>query len=208
LSPVREHVPEVPEPVPAEPPPVVVDRPLEVAAAPVPPPPPRPLPQPETQAVKQPVTQPAPVELIPAPAGAAEASAPASPPAEAPVPAGLTISDAARVLDQFSSSYQLGDIDRFMQLFSDDARSEAGRKAQIRKDYEQLFGSTDARHIELIDMRWSPDSVSARGEGGYLVRIRRQGDAGEEVFAGSIRLELTRRGQDVLISGLFHTPSD
>jgi len=203
ISSVREHVPEVPEPVPAvrsERPPVVVDKPLEVAAAPVTPPPPRALPQPETQ--------PPPVEIIPAPARAAEAPASASPPAEAAVPAGLTVSDAARVLGQFSSSYQLGDIDRFMNLFTEDARSETGRRAQIRKDYEQLFGSTQARRIELLDMRWSPDSASARGEGGYLVRIRRRGDAGEEVFAGSIRLELTRRGQDVLISGLFHKPSD
>ena len=201
ISPVREQVPELPEPVPAvrtARPPVVVDKPLEVAAAPVAAPPPRPLPQAETQ--------PPPVEIIPA--RAAEASAPASPPAEVPVPAGLTVSDAARVLGQFSSSYQLGDIDRFMKLFTEDARSETGRKAQIRKDYEQLFGSTQARRIELIDIRWSPDSASARGEGGYLVRIRRRGDAGEEVFAGSIRLELTRRGQDVLISGLFHKPSD
>ena len=201
ISLVREHVPELPEPVPAvrtARPPVVLDKPLEVAAAPVAAPPPRPLPQAETQ--------PPPVEIIPAPA--AEAPAPASPPAEAVVPAGLTVSDAARVLGQFSSSYQLGDIDRFMKLFTEDARSETGRKAQIRKDYEQLFGSTQARRIELLDMRWSPDSASARGEGGYLVRIRRRGDAGEEVFAGSIRLELTRRGQDVLISGLFHKPSD
>ncbi|MCK0508290.1 DnaJ domain-containing protein [Aromatoleum anaerobium] len=184
--------------MPAARPPVVVDKPLEVAAAPVAAPPPRPLPQPETQ--------PPPVEIIPA--LAVGAPAPASPPAEAPVPAGLTVSDAARVLGQFSSSYQLGDIDRFMKLFTDDARSETGRKAQIRKDYEQLFESTQARRIELLDMRWSPDSASARGEGGYLVRIRRRGDAGEEVFAGSIRMELTRRGQDVLISGLFHKPSD
>ena len=223
IFPAREPVPE-PEAARAVRPerlPPVVDKPLEVAAAPVALPPPHPLPQPVTQSAMQPVMQPVmqpamppppapPVETIPARLVQVptEVPAPASPAAEVPVPPTLTVSDAARVLGQFSSSYQLGDIDRFMKLFSDDARSEAGRKAQIRKDYEQLFGSTQARHIELIDMRWSPDRVSARGEGGYLVRIRRQGDAGEEVFAGSIRLELTRRGQDVLISGLFHKPSD
>ncbi|MCK0512697.1 J domain-containing protein [Aromatoleum buckelii] len=214
----REPVPE-PEAAPAvrtARPPAVVDKPLEVAAAPVALPPPRPLLQPETQAEKQAEaqgeTQPSPVQLIPAPAlapaRAAEAPAPATPPAEAPVPPGLTASDAARVLGQFSSSYQLGDIERFMKLFTEDARSGTGRRAQIRKDYEQLFSSTQARRIELIDMRWSPDSASLRGEGGYLVRIRRGDGVGEEVFAGSIRMELTRRGQDVLISGLFHKPSD
>lgn len=213
VSPAREPKP-VPEldPVPAvraERPPPVVDKPLEIAAAPGTFPPPRPLPQPVTQLATSAPPSP-PVEIIPARVAEVptEVPAPVSPPAEAPVPAGLTISDAARVLDQFSSSYQLGDIDRFMQLFSDDARSEGGRKAQIRKDYEQLFDSTQARRIELLDMRWSPDSASARGEGGYLVHIRRKGGVGDEVFAGSIRLELIRRGRDVLISGLFHTPSD
>jgi hypothetical protein len=132
----------------------------------------------------------------------------ATPLPDAAVIPALTLADAARVVSQFSYCYQIGNIDRFMALFADDARSEAGGKMQIRKDYEQLFSTTRTRQIELPDLRWSPDSSSARGEGGYRVRIVRNGALHEEVFVGSIRVELTRRGEDLLISALFHKPSN
>jgi hypothetical protein len=115
--------------------------------------------------------------------------------------------EARSAVIRFAELYQKGDIERFMQIFSADARSASGRRAEIRRDYEELFRTTSSRKVELADFKWSFDQLSGRGDGAYYIRVRRDGESGEEVFAGALRVDLVKHGNQVLISGLFHKPS-
>lgn len=155
-----------------------------------------------------------PAEVQPEMAGSAESPRVAAaavvavevPPALRPSVA-LGPEEARSAVIRFAELYQKGDIERFMQIFSADARSASGRRAEIRRDYEELFRTTSSRKVELADFKWSFDQLSGRGDGAYYIRVHREGESGEEVFAGALRVDLVKHGNQVLISGLFHKPS-
>lgn len=115
--------------------------------------------------------------------------------------------EARNAVRRFAELYQAGDIERFMELFSADARSASGHRADIRRDYEDLFRTTRSRRVELADFRWSLDKLAGHGDGAYYIRIHRNGESADEVFAGSLRVDLVKSGDRVLISGLFHEPA-
>jgi ketosteroid isomerase-like protein len=109
------------------------------------------------------------------------------------------------VLQRFVVAYERGDLEALMALFDQDARIERGGRARIRSDYDALFRDSEMRSLRLRDLRWSGEGEVVRGEAAFVARVLRRGEADLREVAGSIRVELVRRGNRLLIIGLYHT---
>ena len=109
------------------------------------------------------------------------------------------------VLQRFVVAYERGDLEALMALFDQDARIERGGRARIRSDYDALFRDSEMRSLRLRDLRWSGEGEVVRGEAAFVARVLRRGEADLREVAGSIRVELVRRGNRLLIIGLYHS---
>jgi hypothetical protein len=109
------------------------------------------------------------------------------------------------VLQRFVTAYERGDLEALMSLFDENARIERGGRARIRSDYDELFRGSELRSLRLRDLRWSGDGEMVRAEGAFVARVLRRGEEAMRDVGGSIRVELVRRGDRLLIIGLYHT---
>lgn len=105
---------------------------------------------------------------------------------------------------RLSALYGEGDLEGFLALFDENARIERGGKARIRSDYDALFHSTVTRNLTVWDMTWVQDGDVVRGEGNFQVKVTRKGESTMRVYHGTIKLEVVRRNDSTLISGIFH----
>jgi DnaJ-like protein len=122
----------------------------------------------------------------------------------APQPRSLSEDDLVKLVARLSDHYEKGDLDAFLGLFEDNARIERGGKEHIRKDYEDLFRTTEARQLVIWDMSWAPQGELYRGEGNYQARVLRKGEERARVFTGKIKLEVVQANSTPRIRGLFH----
>lgn len=178
----------------------------QVAAAQVLPPPPVPRARPT-------VSSPAPVVAVAAasPPVAAVATV-ASPPVDAvtsiPVPEGGSSGDLSRLdlevlTSLFVGAYERGDIDAMMALFAEGvSTNDQTGKGGIRQDYQKLFTSTRRRDLRLSGLRWVRRGDNARGQGVFEASV--EGDGRIRHFAGTLRFEVQKRGNQALITGFFH----
>ena len=154
-------------------------------------------------------TLPAP-PAAPAPPAVAAAPAEPLPPSVAPTPAtpspapAITEEALAALVARLSTLYGQGDLEGFLALFDENARIEQGGKARIRSDYDALFHSTVARNLTIWDVTWVRDGDLVRGEGNFQVKVTRKGESSVRVYNGTIKLEVLRRNESTLISGIFH----
>ncbi len=109
------------------------------------------------------------------------------------------------VLQRFVAAYERGDLEGLMSLFDESARIERGGRARIRSDYDELFRGSELRSLRLRDLRWSGDGEIVRAEGAFVARVLRRGEEAMRDVGGSIRVELVKRGDRLLIIGLYHT---
>lgn len=109
------------------------------------------------------------------------------------------------VLQRFVAAYERGDLEGLMALFDEDARIERGGRARIRRDYAELFRGSEMRSLRLSGLRWSGEGETMRGEGAFIARVVRRGEEGMRNVAGSIRVELVKRGDRLLIISLYHS---
>jgi hypothetical protein len=61
------------------------------------------------------------------------------------------------MLGRFSQAYGNGDINGMRQLFVDDVRSNRGGLREILADYQDLFGRTDQRSLQVRNVSWFED---------------------------------------------------
>jgi hypothetical protein len=190
---------------PVEPAPVAAPLESSRPATPLEPPrvaapqPPRP---PETRLAKPaagPEQAPARVALPAAPA--ATTVEPEPPAAARPLPL-----DPNATLARFVSTYERGDTAAFMALFDEVAVGNAGGKPQIHREHELLFQTTDLRHIAIDGMAWAKEGDWMRGEGRYRATRMRKGEQRLQTETGIIRIQLLRRGNQALITGLDYQP--
>lgn len=139
----------------------------------------------------------APAELLPP----RVALAPTTPSSPAPA---ITQEALAALVARLSALYGEGDLESFLALFDENARIERGGKARIRSDYDALFHSTVTRNLTVWDMTWVQDGDVVRGEGNFQVKVTRKGESTMRVYNGTIKLEVVRRNDSTLISGIFH----
>jgi hypothetical protein len=159
-------------------------------------------------AASAPATQPvrsAPAQEASRPAAAAAPVAAVAAASASSTIAALPTEPPTAVLQRFVVAYERGDLEGLMALFDEDARIERGGRARIRKDYEALFRDSEMRSLRLRDLRWSGDGELVRGEGAFVARVVRRGEDAMRDIGGSIRIELVKRGDRLLIIGLYHT---
>ncbi|MFZ2629155.1 MAG: DnaJ domain-containing protein [Rugosibacter sp.] len=149
-------------------------------------------------------TLPAPPVALAVAAAPAEPLPPSVAPATpSPAPA-ITQEALAALVARLSTLYAQGDLEGFLALFDENARIERGGKARIRSDYDALFHSTVTRSLMIWDMAWVQDGDLVRGEGNFQVKVTRKGESSVRVYNGTIKLEVLRRNESTLISGIFH----
>jgi hypothetical protein len=116
--------------------------------------------------------------------------------------------DPNATLARFVASYERGDTQAFMALFDEVAISRSGGKAQIRREHEALFRSTDLRHIAIDGINWTRDGDWIRGEGRYRATQMKKGELQLHTESGLFRIQLAPRGDAVLIMGLDYQPAE
>ncbi len=118
---------------------------------------------------------------------------------------GITDDELTQLIGRFVTTYEAGDLDAFMSLFSDNARTNNRfSKNGVREDYEELFESTEGRLIRLKDMRWSREENEAIGEADFRLTIVKNGDTRPRSYEGSLTFRLEKQDQTLTIKGLFH----
>jgi DNA-binding response OmpR family regulator/ketosteroid isomerase-like protein len=132
----------------------------------------------------------------------AERPAPATP--SAPV-SRISKDELAAFLRRFAAIYEAGDLDQFVNLFADNARTNdrTGRKG-IREDYEALFRATDLREMKLGEISWELEGNQAYGWGDFDVTVRRLSDQGTNVYTGSMTFVLEKNDGRLRIVRLYH----
>ncbi|MBI3899614.1 MAG: hypothetical protein HY308_15155 [Gammaproteobacteria bacterium] len=189
-----EIKPEVAAPV--APPPVVakIEKPVEVApVAPV--------------AKEAPIPTPAPVpaeDEEPA-LSAPTATKPAASASARPALMNITQEELAILLRRFAQVYEAGDVDQFVGLFADNARTndQTTRKG-IRQDYDTFFRTTDVRQISLGHVNWEVEDNQAHGWGNFDVKVRRTGEEEPQTFAGSLSFYVEKVDGRLRIVRLYH----
>ena len=123
-----------------------------------------------------------------------------------PAPQRITPATLATLLQTFISSYDAGNLDQLMSLFTEDAQTNARRsRAEIRKDYADLFRTTDLRAMKLRDINWKLSSGRAQGWGRFEVKVRQIGKQEVKIYVGQLKIDLQRRGPELRISRLIHS---
>jgi len=115
-----------------------------------------------------------------------------APKVEQPASQGITRDALGRLLHDFVRKYQAGDLDQFMSLFAENAQGNERRdRGQVRKDYEDLFQTTDGRRMKLIDVNWQGVSRGVRVWGRFEVKLRKKWRAtGQDVYR---QVQVSRR---------------
>ena len=108
-------------------------------------------------------------------------------------------------LRRFASIYEAGDLDQFVALFADNARTNdrVGRKG-IRDDYEALFRATDVRQMKLGEISWELEGNQAYGWGDFDVNVRRVSDRDRYVYTGSMTFVIEKTDGRLRIVRLYH----
>jgi hypothetical protein len=122
------------------------------------------------------------------------------------MPDKITLGEVSAMLRTFISGYEKGDLNRFMGLFAEDARTnERENRDQIRKDYENLFLSTDMRRMVLQDLSWDLKSNWALGWGNFDLTVQSKGEQKVSTYSGSLTFQIERQGQAIRIIRLYHS---
>jgi len=111
------------------------------------------------------------------------------------------------VVGKFVTSYESGDINAVMTVFSPDARTNTRKStAGIRSDYADLFNSTSLRVMNIKSIRWDLEGDHARGVGSYEAKINPSGTTSSQVFLGDVTIQARKSMQQgVKITRFYFT---
>lgn len=84
---------------------------------------------------------------------------------------------------RFLDSYENGDIDLLLALFSPTASTnESANAAQIREQYRRLFDRTDKRKLTVHDLLWSRVGNAIQGAGNFMAMLSDRVERHARVF--------------------------
>jgi hypothetical protein len=114
-----------------------------------------------------------------------------------------------KLLSKLTSTYEMGNLDGFIENFTENARSNdsKGRK-EIKSDYEKLFNVTDYRKMVFEDLNWKETGKFRNGKGKFLISIREKGASRLVKIAGSIDMSVGRFDNTIAISELNYQYND
>jgi hypothetical protein len=140
----------------------------------------------------------------PAPESSSATETVSAAPVVAPRPK-VTKEELASFLRRFAFVYEAGDIDQFVSLFAENARTnDRSTRQGIREDYEGLFKSTELRNINLGQVTWEVDGSQANGWGNFEVTVRRTGEPDAQIFTGSMTFYVEKVDGRLRIVRLYH----
>ncbi len=120
----------------------------------------------------------------------------------------ITRAEVRAMLRKFVASYEAGNLNEFMNLFSEQARTnERVNRDGIRQDYVSLFRTTAMRRMELRDVTWNLANNQAQGLGNFNVQVQKKGEGEVRTYTGSLSLSIEREGQELRITRLYHHQS-
>ncbi|MFO1352889.1 MAG: J domain-containing protein [Gammaproteobacteria bacterium] len=109
-------------------------------------------------------------------------------------PAAIDPKELSALLNRFVAHYERGELEPFMALFS------ASASLDWRRGYERLFRLSQARRIEVSDLRWRPRGALQTGDGRYRAVVH-EGDL-LKTYVGNIYFEVEARTGKPLINTL------
>ena len=125
---------------------------------------------------------------------------------EQPASQRITRDELGRLIHDFVRKYQAGDLDQFMSLFAENAQGNESRdRGQVRKDYENLFQTSDGRRLRLIDVNWQRVSGGVQVWGRFDVKVRKNGGQEVKTYIGKLKFHVEKQGPRLLITRLHHS---
>ena len=107
---------------------------------------------------------------------------------------------------KFTRYYQEGNLPQFLGLFDPQVRTEDSNSIDaIRNDYSDLFKQTALREILFGDIQWENTGRLAQGMGLFEVRISATPGESPRSLKGEITFHAEKRGNNIVIVGLYHT---
>ncbi len=129
-----------------------------------------------------------------------------TPKVEQPASQRITRDELGRLIHDFVRKYQAGDLDQFMSLFAENAQGNESRdRGQVRKDYEDLFQTTDERRIRLVDVNWQRVSGGVQVWGRFDVTLRKNGEREVKTYIGKFKFRVEKQGPRLVITRFYHS---
>jgi hypothetical protein len=131
-----------------------------------------------------------------------------APKVEQPASQRITRDELGRLIHDFVRKYQAGDLVQFMSLFAENAQGNESRdRGQVRKDYEDLFQTTDERRIRLVDVNWGRVSGGVQVWGRFDVTLRKNGEREVKTYIGKFKFHVEKQGPQLVITRFYHSQS-
>ncbi|WP_455221502.1 hypothetical protein [Kaarinaea lacus] len=117
----------------------------------------------------------------------------------------MTKGELDRVVNQFTNSYNEGDINRLMALFAENARTnDQQNKPGIKADYAELFNNTKYRKLMINDINWQLGKGKAEGAAEFVVTVQPKNGLEENSIRGHIKITAIKHSKGVYITRLLH----
>lgn len=120
----------------------------------------------------------------------------------------LSGGDLREFVERFQRLYASDDVERFLALFSAEARSNDSDYAGLASDYRHLFDRRPLRWLSLSELRWEIDGDRAAGNGRYEAWVGPSANRPERRTRGQITLQLRGEENGMRITRLDHTVVD
>jgi len=120
----------------------------------------------------------------------------------------VSIPTAAELQDittQLVSAYEAGNLKQFISLFSSEVKTnDRIDLTGVKQDYEQLFATTSDRQMFIQNLKWSNETIGAKGTGDLEVVIL--SNEGNPVYSmeGKIQIIAQKIDSMVKITHLYH----
>ncbi|WP_455366254.1 hypothetical protein [Kaarinaea lacus] len=117
----------------------------------------------------------------------------------------MTKGELDNVVNQFTNSYNAGDINRLMALFAENARTnDRQNKLGIKADYAELFNNTASRKLMINDINWQLGKGKAEGAAEFVVTVQAKNGVEKNSFRGHIKITAIKQSKGVYITHLLH----
>jgi len=111
---------------------------------------------------------------------------------------GYSESDLHYLLGQYATTYEFGDANKLLALFS----AKPGYRRALKRNFKKVFAYSESRHIEFSDLDWKFYNDSIIGDGKYKATIQLKKHRGTRFVSADIRVEMKPGKQSLKIARL------
>ncbi len=111
----------------------------------------------------------------------------------------------SQLISRFSSAYEMGDVNKLLTLFSQNASTpESKNRDAIIDEYEKLFSFTEARKVVFSDVKWAQEGDAYVGQGRFEATVKEKGHRKQRSYYGAVEFHLERRDEMPVITYVAH----